>query len=167
MSTFEFWLELAWLGGKGKTLLVIEIFFTLHRYCTVTLSVLVLSIQSKTWSSFLSALLNWCKNLNVFKLAVLQSDSMKRNYEGLIFNNKSIWWWLQVLNSNYCIRENCSQYAEFSFDLLFEGVEVNKNQYKIRRHNGDLFFVIQKIHLEKKYSPSGWLSYPFIELICV
>ena len=67
----------------------------------------------------------------------------------------------------YCIRENCSQYAEFSFDLLFEGVEVNKNQYKICRHNGDLFFVIQKIHLEKKYSPSGWLSYPFIELICV
>ena len=29
-STFEFWLELAWLGAKckGKTLLVIEIFFT-------------------------------------------------------------------------------------------------------------------------------------------
>ena len=30
MSNFEFWLELAWLGEKwkGKTLLVIEIFFT-------------------------------------------------------------------------------------------------------------------------------------------
>ena len=38
MSTFELWLEMAWLGAKckGKTLLVIEIFFTLHRYCTVT-----------------------------------------------------------------------------------------------------------------------------------
>ena len=38
LSNIEFWLELAWLGEKctGKTLLVIEIFFTLHRYCTVT-----------------------------------------------------------------------------------------------------------------------------------
>ena len=38
VSTFEFWLELAWLGAKckGKTLLVIEIFFALHRDCTVT-----------------------------------------------------------------------------------------------------------------------------------
>ena len=34
LSTFEYWLELAWLGAKckGKTLLVIEIFFTLHRW---------------------------------------------------------------------------------------------------------------------------------------
>ena len=40
----NFWLELAWLGGnsKGKTLLIIEKFFTaLHS------PVLVLSIQSK------------------------------------------------------------------------------------------------------------------------
>ena len=77
LSTIEFWLELAWLGAKckGKTLLVIEIFFTLHRYCTATVwYVLVLSIQSKTWSSFLSALLNCLKNSNFFKLAVLQSD---------------------------------------------------------------------------------------------
>ena len=31
-ANFEFWLELAWLGEKceGKTLLVIDIFFTLH-----------------------------------------------------------------------------------------------------------------------------------------
>ena len=38
LSNFEFWLELAWLREKckSKTLLVIEIFFTLHRYCTVT-----------------------------------------------------------------------------------------------------------------------------------
>ena len=38
LSTFEFWLEVAWLGAKckGKTLLVIEIFFDLHRDCTVT-----------------------------------------------------------------------------------------------------------------------------------
>ena len=77
-----------------------------------------------------------------------------------------------VLNSNwqyihtfYCIQENCCQYAGFSFDLLFE---VHNDQYRIRRRNGDLFFVIQKkIHLEKNYGPSGWLSYPFIELICV
>ena len=38
--------------------------------------VLVLSIQRKTWSSFLSALLNWRKNSNFFKLAVLRSNSM-------------------------------------------------------------------------------------------
>ena len=38
LSTLEFWLELAWLGAKckGKTILVIEIFFALHRDCTVT-----------------------------------------------------------------------------------------------------------------------------------
>ena len=48
--------------------------------------VLVLSIQSKTWSSFLSALLNWHKNSNFFKLAVLRSDSIKQNYGGPIFN---------------------------------------------------------------------------------
>ena len=37
-SNFESWIELAWLGEKckGKTLLVNVIFFTLHRYCTVT-----------------------------------------------------------------------------------------------------------------------------------
>ena len=46
---------------------------------------MVLSIQSKTWSSFLSALLKWRKNSDFFKLAVLLSDSMKRNYEGLNF----------------------------------------------------------------------------------
>ena len=38
LSTVEFWLQLAWLGAKckGKTLLVIEIFFALHRDCTVS-----------------------------------------------------------------------------------------------------------------------------------
>ena len=49
LSTFEFWLELAWVGAKckGKTLLVIEIIFTLHRYCTVQYRCSLLSIQFK------------------------------------------------------------------------------------------------------------------------
>ena len=58
--------------------------FAQRLHCNSLVS--LLSIQSKTWSSFLSALLNWRKNSNFFKLAVLRSDSMKRNYEGLIFN---------------------------------------------------------------------------------
>ena len=38
LSKLDFWLKLAWLGAKckGKTLLIIEFFFTLHSYCTVT-----------------------------------------------------------------------------------------------------------------------------------
>ena len=47
----------------------------------------MLSIQGKTWSSFLSALLNWRKNWKNFKPAVLQSDAMKRNYRGIIFTD--------------------------------------------------------------------------------
>ena len=80
LLNFEFWLNLVWLGEKckAKTLLVNEIFFTLHRYCHLPVS--VHSIQSKTWSSFLSALLNWRKNSNFFKLTVLQSDFMKWSY---------------------------------------------------------------------------------------
>ena len=35
--------------------------------------------------SFLTPLLNWPKNSNFFKLVVLQSDSMKRNYKGFTF----------------------------------------------------------------------------------
>ena len=56
-------------------MLVIEIFFTLQ-------SQLVLSIQSKTWSSFFSA-------LQKFKL--LRSDSIKRNYGSLILIS-NFWW---------------------------------------------------------------------------
>ena len=66
---------------SGLKILVIEIFFTLR----FQRPVLELSIQSKTWSSFLSVLLNWRKNSNFFQLPVLGSDSMKRNYRGLIF----------------------------------------------------------------------------------
>ena len=50
------------------------------------LSWLVISIQCKTWSSFLSALLNWHKNSNFFRLAVLRNHSMKRNWGGFNFN---------------------------------------------------------------------------------
>ena len=35
---------------------------------------------------FLSALLNWCKYSNFFKLTVLRSDFMKWNYQRCIFN---------------------------------------------------------------------------------
>ena len=47
--------------------------------------ILVLRIQSKTWSSFLSVFLNWRKNSNFFKLTVLRSDFMKQNYGRFIF----------------------------------------------------------------------------------
>ena len=53
---------------------------------------LVLSIQGKKWSSFLSALLNWCKNSNCFKLTVLWSDSIKRSYRRFIFKKGSPLW---------------------------------------------------------------------------
>ena len=46
-------------------------------------------IQSKTWFfQFSQCLAEWvgCKNSNFFKLAVLRSDSMEQNYEGLTFN---------------------------------------------------------------------------------
>ena len=49
--------------------------------------VLVLSIQSKIWSSFLSALLNWRQNSNFFKLTALRSDFMKRNFGRFIFTH--------------------------------------------------------------------------------
>jgi hypothetical protein len=74
-SKLELWLKLAWQGAKykGKTLLIIEFFFTLHCHSPV----LVLSIESETWSSYLSALLNCCKNSNFFKL---RNDCVKRNF---------------------------------------------------------------------------------------
>ena len=62
MSTFEFWLELVWLWAKfkGKTLRVIEIFFTLHRYCTVTVQYWCSVAKAKyVWWSFLSSLAEW------------------------------------------------------------------------------------------------------------
>ena len=49
LSTFELWLELAWLGAKcnGKTLQVIEFFFTLHSYCTVIVQYLCSVFKAK------------------------------------------------------------------------------------------------------------------------
>ena len=92
-STFEFWLELAWLGAKfkGKTLLVIEFFFTLHRYCSV--------FKAKHDPSFLSAFQNSPKIQISLKLAVLRSESMKRNCRGLIFSYQSGKY--QVMNISY------------------------------------------------------------------
>ena len=54
LSTFELWLELAWLWAKckGKTLLVIEIFFTLHRYCTITESSIVAQYSKQNMINF-------------------------------------------------------------------------------------------------------------------
>ena len=45
----EFWLELAWLGAKckGKTLLVIEIFFALHIDCTALYQPSIITQYSK------------------------------------------------------------------------------------------------------------------------
>ena len=82
------WLELAWLGGKckGKTLLVIEIFFTLHRYCTVTVQYWCSVFKAKRDQVF--SVPCWIgPNIlhNFFKLTVLPSDSMKRKYGCLIF----------------------------------------------------------------------------------
>ena len=58
-STFELWLELAWLGAKckGKKLLVIEIFFTLHRHCTVTVQYWCSVCKAKHNQVFSAALL--------------------------------------------------------------------------------------------------------------
>ena len=58
LSTFEFWLELAWLGAKckGKTLLVIEIFFT--QQCTVTVQYCCSVSKEKHDQVFSAALLN-------------------------------------------------------------------------------------------------------------
>ena len=60
MSTFEFWLELAWLGTKciGKTLLIIEILFTLHRYCTVKVQYWCSVSKAKHDQVFSAAFLN-------------------------------------------------------------------------------------------------------------
>ena len=60
MSTFEYWLELAWQGSKckGKTLLVIENFFTLYRYCTVTVQYQCSVSKAKHDQIFSAALQN-------------------------------------------------------------------------------------------------------------
>ena len=60
MSKFEFWIEQAWLGTKckGKTLLIIETFFTLHRYCTVTVQYWCSVSKAKHDQVFSAALLN-------------------------------------------------------------------------------------------------------------
>ena len=45
----------------------------------------LLSIQSKTWLSFLSSLAEWAQKYKFLKLAVLWSNSMKRNFRQFIF----------------------------------------------------------------------------------
>jgi hypothetical protein len=52
-STFEFWLELAWLGAKckGKTLLDIEIFFTFF-YTALSQSSIVAQYPKKNMIKF-------------------------------------------------------------------------------------------------------------------
>ena len=47
----------------------------------------LLSIQSKTWLSFLSSLAEWAQKFKFLKLAVLWSDSMKRNSRRFTFTN--------------------------------------------------------------------------------
>ena len=80
LSTFEFSLELAWLGAKykGKTLVVIEMFFTPHRYYTATIQYWCSVFKAKHDQVFLVPC--WIgKCSNFCKLAVLQSNSMTRN----------------------------------------------------------------------------------------
>ena len=90
MKTLKFASEINWpLGAKckGKTLLVIEIFFTLHRYCTALhchSPVLVLSIQSKTWQSVLSSLAEWAQNSNFITTTGSWLDLEGRKYLRLI-----------------------------------------------------------------------------------
>ena len=88
---------------KGKTLK----FSLMHCHSPV------LIIQSKTWSSFLSAMLNWRKNSNFFKLAVLQSNSLKRNYKGLIFTR----WILKKLVA-------CKTHRMIYFSMIFFFVKL-------------------------------------------
>ena len=61
--TFEFWFELDWLGAKfkGKKLLVIEISFTVERYCTFTVQFWCSVSKAKHDWVFSAALLNKCK----------------------------------------------------------------------------------------------------------
>jgi hypothetical protein len=68
VSTFEFWLELAWLvaNSKGKTLQVITIFFTLHRDCTITDHHHCSVSKAKHDWVFSAALQNGRKNSNFF-----------------------------------------------------------------------------------------------------
>ena len=82
----NFWLELAWIGAKckGKTLLVIEIFFTFFNTAQL------LSIQRKTWSSFLNSFAELAQKFKFLSLAVLWSDSMKRNSRWFTFNKWEI-----------------------------------------------------------------------------
>ena len=85
LSNFEFWLELAWLGEncKGKTLLVIEIFFTLHRYSTVTAQNQCAQYPKQNMIKFSQCLAELAQNSNFFKLAVLPSDSMKLCFQAI------------------------------------------------------------------------------------
>ena len=80
-STFEFWLELAWLGTKckrkGKILLVIEIFLT---FFNTALS----QSKAKHDQVFSAALLNGQKIHILFQLP--DPDLMGRKYGPLDFN---------------------------------------------------------------------------------
>ena len=53
-STFEFWLELAWLGAKcrDKTLLVIEIFYTFFNTALLSESSIVTQYSKKNMINF-------------------------------------------------------------------------------------------------------------------
>ena len=64
------------LNLKGKTLLVV-----VNKLCVLS-SVLK---QNMFFSSFLGGLVNGSKNSNFFKIAVEESDSIKRNYGGFTF----------------------------------------------------------------------------------
>ena len=58
----------SWLGAKckGKTLLVIEIFFALHRDCTVTTFYHCSVFKAKHDQVFSAAMLIWQKSSNFF-----------------------------------------------------------------------------------------------------
>jgi hypothetical protein len=111
LSTFEFWLELAWLGAKCKvkTLLVIEIFFTLHRYCTIIVQYWYSVCKAKHDQVFSAALLkrrrvqislqlpdgdltwrvasmvHWTLEIFLFKFTVTFHGKKRENYNGKKF----------------------------------------------------------------------------------
>ena len=104
--------------------------------------VLVFSIQSKTWSSFLSALLNWHKNSNFFKLAVLRSDSMK--WSDLKTSLAPLW---SISIHIYAI--HCS-----SCNGPLNNFWNNGNSYRV--HNDKVFFLNWLWRIEKCTSAFVW-----------
>ena len=129
---FEFWLELPWLGSKG-----IRQYIASHwnfRYTAHILHchspVLVLSIQSKTWLSFLSSLAEWAQNSNfITTTGSWLGGSQVRPiglYNHIQFNSSSLWtplWLASCPQEQHCClarsKKEKNKYVALQFPLYF------------------------------------------------